>query len=79
MDIANNNSSISINKEGAMTLEKRITEIKDQLLWMADKPKVSILARYNDPYYKSHTHFAAKQYDEFEKKIEQYAKEHPVT
>lgn len=61
-----------------MTLEKRIEEIKEQLLWMGDKPGVSITARYDDHYYEKHVYFTALQYDKFYERIDEYAKEHPV-
>lgn len=62
-----------------MTLEERINEIKDQMLWMADKPGTSITARYDDPYYGGHKYFTALQREDFDKSIEQYANEHPVS
>lgn len=61
-----------------MTTQERINEIKENLLWMADRPGVSVAAAYDDPHYNKHTLFTTRTRKEFNERITKYAEEHPV-
>lgn len=61
-----------------MTTKERIAEIHENLLWMANRPGVAIMAKYEDPYTGETVSFDALKKADFIAKIEKYAEEHPA-
>jgi len=62
-----------------MTVQERVKEIKENLLWLGNKPGVAVAAAYDDPYYgDKHVNFTALTKEEILNQIIKYAEEHPV-
>lgn len=62
-----------------MTTQERINEIKENLLWLGNRPFVAVVAVYDDPYYDNrHVSFSAQTKSEMLEQIIKYAEENPV-
>jgi hypothetical protein len=61
-----------------MNKKQRMDEIYENLLWMANRPGVAIMAKYEDPYTGETVIFSSLKKTEFNKQIEEYAEKHPV-
>lgn len=61
-----------------MTTQERIDEIRENLLWMGNKPGVAVVAAYIDPYTGKRVHFGKRYEEELEEDIRRYAEQHPV-